>query len=67
MISRGKTKTGKWFVYIGIWTFAFGLAFSEWVGMEGTPPLLEAASIPMIIMGLLLIVLSNFFRKDVHG
>ncbi|WP_394218850.1 hypothetical protein [Halobacillus trueperi] len=63
VFSNRKTTTGKWLAYLGLWIFAAGLAFSEILGIDGTPNLLEVASIPMIVMGLLLIITSNFFNK----
>ena len=55
--------TGKWLVYLGLWIFAAGFAFSEFIGIEGTPDLLESASIPLVVIGLLMVILSNFFHK----
>ncbi|MGR9049638.1 hypothetical protein ACQ4XT_13515 [Halobacillus faecis] len=63
MFSNRKTTTGKWLAHLGLWIFAAGLAFSEILGIDGTPDLLKAASIPMIVIGLLMIITSNFFNK----
>ncbi|ELK44341.1 UNVERIFIED_CONTAM: hypothetical protein N8J90_00890 [Halobacillus marinus] len=63
MFSNRKTKKGKWLAYLGTWIFAVGLAFSEIFDLDGMPKLLEAASIPMLVTGLLMIITSNFFNK----
>ncbi|SDP20363.1 hypothetical protein [Halobacillus aidingensis] len=63
MFSNRKTTTGKWLAYLGLWIFAAGFAFSEIFGIDGMPHLLESASIPMIVIGLLMIITSNFFNK----
>ncbi|MCA1010640.1 hypothetical protein [Halobacillus halophilus] len=63
MLTKRKTPAGKWFVSLGLWIFAAGFAFSDVIGMEGTPRLLELASVPLIIIGLLMVILSNFFNK----
>ncbi|RDY66984.1 hypothetical protein DXT76_20250 [Halobacillus trueperi] len=63
MFSNRKTTTGKWLAYLGLWIFAAGLAFSEIFGIDDMPHLLKSASIPMIVIGLLMIITSNFFNK----
>ena len=64
MIGKGKTTIGKWLAYLGLWIFAAGFAFSEIInGTDGMPSLLESASIPMMVIGVLMIITSNFFRK----
>ncbi|MGP4074809.1 hypothetical protein [Halobacillus sp. K22] len=63
MLSKRKTTTGKWLVYLGLWIFAAGFAFSEFIGIEGMPDMLESASIPLVVIGLMMVILSNFFNK----
>ncbi|MFG6116079.1 hypothetical protein ACGTN9_12935 [Halobacillus sp. MO56] len=63
MLSKRKTTTGKWLVYLGLWIFAAGFAFSEFIDIKGKPKLLESASTPMIVIGLLMVITSNFFNK----
>ncbi|MCA1020804.1 hypothetical protein GLW04_10705 [Halobacillus litoralis] len=63
MFAKSKTTPGKWLVYLGLWIFAAGFAFSEIVGLDDTPYLLEAASIPLMVIGLLMLLSSNFFTK----
>ena len=63
MLSKRKTTIGKWLVYVGLWIFAAGFAFSDFIDIEGTPNLLESASLPMIVIGLLMVITSNFFNK----
>ncbi|MCA0972476.1 hypothetical protein LCM20_17915 [Halobacillus litoralis] len=63
MFSKRKTTAGKWLFNLGLWIFAAGFAFSDIVDIDGLPKLLEAASIPLIVIGLLMIIISNFFNK----
>ncbi|GGD14074.1 hypothetical protein [Pontibacillus salipaludis] len=62
MLGRGKNTVGKVLAYLGIWVFAAGFAFSDLLGIEGTPELLETLSIPLLVIGVLMLVSSNFFR-----
>ncbi len=64
MFSKRQTTTGKWLAYLGLWIFAAGFAFSEIIGIEGTPSLLRSASIPMIVIGILMLIISNFFNEE---
>ncbi|WP_027953695.1 hypothetical protein [Halobacillus kuroshimensis] len=64
MLLNRKSTTGKWLAYPGIWIFAAGFSFSEIIGMEGMPNLLGSASIPMIGIGLLMLIISNFFKEE---
>ncbi|MBA2174847.1 hypothetical protein H0266_08075 [Halobacillus locisalis] len=64
MFSKRKTTTGKWLAYLGLWIFAAGFAFSEIIGIEGTPDLLASASIPLIVIGILMLIISNFFKEE---
>ncbi|MBN3555696.1 hypothetical protein JYA63_15570 [Fictibacillus nanhaiensis] len=64
MLSKGKTTAGKLLAYLGLWIFAVGFAFSEIIiDIDDMPNLLESASIPMIVIGLLMVITSNFFNK----
>ncbi|KGP91275.1 hypothetical protein N780_08790 [Pontibacillus chungwhensis BH030062] len=62
MLGRGKSTAGKVLAYVGLWVFAAGFAFSDLLGIEGTPELLETLSIPLMVVGVLMLVSSNFFR-----
>lgn len=62
MLGRGKTTTGKVLAYVGLWIFVAGFVFSDLVGLDGTPNLLETLSIPILIIGMVMVVSSNFFR-----
>ncbi|QST00978.1 hypothetical protein IMZ31_05245 [Pontibacillus sp. ALD_SL1] len=62
MLGRGKSTAGKVLAYVGIWVFAAGFAFSDLMGIEGTPDLLETLAVPMIVIGILMVGASNFFR-----
>ncbi|MFQ3545763.1 hypothetical protein Q7A53_16915 [Halobacillus rhizosphaerae] len=63
MLSKRKTTLGNWLAYLGLLIFAVGFSFSEIIGIEGTPHLLESASIPLGVIGLLMLITSNFFTK----
>ncbi|TGB03515.1 hypothetical protein [Halobacillus salinus] len=63
MFTKRKTTTGKWLAFIGLWLFAFGFAFSDSIGLEDTPDVLEAASIPLIAVGVVMMLASNFFNR----
>ncbi|MCD5324181.1 MULTISPECIES: hypothetical protein [Pontibacillus] len=62
MLGKGKSTAGKVLAYVGLWVFAAGFVFSEFVGLEGTPALLQTLSIPVLILGMVMVVSSNFFR-----
>ncbi len=63
MFSKRKTAPGKWLAYLGLLIFAVGFSFSDVIGTEGLPNLLESASIPMVVIGFLMIITSNLFNK----
>lgn len=58
------TKFGKVFFWFGLLFFMSGVAFNQRLGVitEG-PEILSTFSIPLIILGIILIVISNFFRN----
>lgn len=57
---------GKGFFWIGFALFILGLAFNESIGLiPENPETLSSFSVPSIIFGIVMIVVSNFFgRKD---
>ncbi|TFJ91696.1 hypothetical protein E4U82_16335 [Lentibacillus salicampi] len=64
MLSRRFNRTGKVIAFIGIWVFAFGIAFNETIaGISGTPDLLASLSIPLIVIGIIMLITSNFFKR----
>ena len=50
-------------IFMGIWVFAFGFALK----FVGVPQVNSSFSIPLIILGILLIIVSNFFKKNKEG
>ncbi|WML44280.1 hypothetical protein [Neobacillus sp. PS3-40] len=52
------TKLGKVMAFIGIWIFASGAAFKTLAVSEPYSTL----SIPLMIVGILLLIASNFFK-----
>ncbi|WP_084138645.1 hypothetical protein [Halalkalibacter okhensis] len=54
------TKKGRNLVYIGIWINAVGMALAL---VEGIPEPYPAFSIPLIIVGVLLFIVANFYRE----
>ncbi|GAA0611157.1 hypothetical protein GCM10009001_30510 [Virgibacillus siamensis] len=57
-------RKGKICAFIGIWTAAFGIAFNRSIGISDIPDLLASFSIPLIVIGILLLILSNFFKRN---
>lgn len=60
------TKIGKIFFWFGFLFFISGMAFNQTIGViKDGPEALSSFSMPSIISGLILIIVSNFFkRKD---
>lgn len=54
-------KTGRLLYYIGIFLNALGIAF--WL-TEDISESLSVIAMPLIIIGVILLISSNFFRKD---
>ncbi|WP_068672153.1 hypothetical protein [Oceanobacillus sp. Castelsardo] len=54
-------KTGRLLYYTGTYISAFGIAFEL---VEDTPDPLSIIAMPLIIIGVVLLIVSNFFRKD---
>lgn len=64
MFLKRFNRTGKVIAFIGMWVFAFGAAFNQTISdITGTPELLSSFSIPLIVIGIALMIGSNFFRK----
>lgn len=64
MFLKGFNRTGKVIAFTGMWIFAFGAAFNETISdVTGTPELLTSFSIPLIVIGIALLIGSNFFKK----
>ncbi|RIW30420.1 hypothetical protein D3H55_16940 [Bacillus salacetis] len=59
-----QTLLGKVLFWLGFLLFIFGFIFNSSVGIiEDGPEFFPTISIPAIIAGIILIVLSNFFKK----
>lgn len=54
-------KTGRLLYYFGTYISAFGIALEL---VEDTPEPLSVIAMPLIIIGVILLIASNFFRKD---
>ncbi|WP_077595995.1 hypothetical protein [Oceanobacillus kimchii] len=54
-------KTGRLLYYFGIFISAFGITLEL---AEDAPELLSIIAMPLIIIGVILLIASNFFRKD---
>ncbi|MEK4486077.1 hypothetical protein MHH81_10875 [Psychrobacillus sp. FSL H8-0484] len=58
------TKTGKILFYLGVWLMAAGFAFNQTFGIADTPEPYATFSIPLIVIGIILGVVSNFYKKS---
>ncbi|WP_164667240.1 hypothetical protein [Virgibacillus doumboii] len=64
MILKRFNRTGKVIAFIGMWVFAFGIAFNKTIaGISGTPDSLAALSIPLIVIGIVMLITANFFKR----
>lgn len=51
---------GRLLYFVGIFLSAFSIAFEL---LEGTPESLSVIAMPLIIIGVILLIASNFFRE----
>lgn len=58
---RKHNETGRLLYYIGIFVSAFGIALEL---VDDTPEPLSVIAMPLIIIGVILLIASNFFRKN---
>ena len=63
MFLKRFTRTGKVLTFIGTWAAAFGVVFNKKIGISDTPDSLAALSIPLIVIGIFLLMTSNFFKR----
>ncbi|NEU32150.1 hypothetical protein GN156_15460 [bacterium LRH843] len=63
MVFKRFNRTGKVLAFLGICFFASGIAFNETLGVSSTSDSLASLSIPLIVIGILLSITSNFFRR----
>ncbi|MEF7564408.1 hypothetical protein V4V35_15435 [Bacillus infantis] len=63
MINR-LSKTGKTLYFLGMALFAAGFAVNPLLDIGDVPEAVSNLSIPVIIVGLLLIAASNFFKRN---
>ncbi|KGX92507.1 hypothetical protein N781_16840 [Pontibacillus halophilus JSM 076056 = DSM 19796] len=64
MLLKRKTGAGKWMFFLGIWVFAIGFALSDYIGINGASNVSDATSLSLILIGLILIILSNFTNRQ---
>lgn len=61
---KKQTMFGKVIFWIGLLFFMLGMAFNKTLGLKTDgPEEFSTFSIPSIILGIILIVISNFFRN----
>lgn len=58
-----RNRTGKMVLSIGFISFICGLMFNKRFGLEDTPEFLETLSLPLIVVGVIMLILSNFLKK----
>lgn len=63
MFLKNYKKTGKILAYVGIWIFAFGFAFNGTIGITDPPDFLATLSIPLIVIGIIMLIGSNFYKR----
>lgn len=63
MLSK-KSKPGKIIFIVGFILFVFGIIFNKSLGLADTPEYLETIALPIIIFGVIMLIISNFFRKS---
>ncbi|WP_456276366.1 hypothetical protein [Bacillus sp. AK128] len=62
---KNHTKIGKVIYWLGFLVFMFGIMFNEHIGILGEESSeFSSYSIPAIIIGIVLIVITNFFKKS---
>ena len=55
---------GKFLYYVGIFLFAIGFTLNQTIGIIDAPGPYSSFSVPLIIIGIVLLVTSNFFKKN---
>ncbi|NQX66971.1 hypothetical protein HQN90_12675 [Paenibacillus alba] len=60
---KNRTTTGKIFAFMGIFIFALGFAFNRDLGIIDTLEPYSSLSIPLIAIGIISLISSNFFKK----
>jgi glycopeptide antibiotics resistance protein len=63
-ILKRYNKIGKFLFYIGILLSAVGFSFNQSIGIADTPDPYATLSIPFIVIGIILLVVSNFYKKS---
>ncbi|WP_218144064.1 hypothetical protein [Lentibacillus persicus] len=65
MSSKKFNITGKIIAFIGMWAFAFGIALNKTISsITGIPEPYVSFSIPLIVIGILLLITSNLFKRN---
>jgi hypothetical protein len=57
-------KIGKFLFYIGILLSVVGFSFNQTIGITDTPEPYATLSVPLIVIGIILLVVSNFYKKS---
>ncbi|WP_249872867.1 hypothetical protein [Oceanobacillus saliphilus] len=57
-------RTGKYLYYTGILLFAIGFALNQTIGITDAPAPYSSFSVPLIVIGIVLLVTSKFFKKN---
>ncbi|MFD1849319.1 hypothetical protein D8M05_15925 [Oceanobacillus bengalensis] len=57
-------RTGKLLYFIGILLFAIGFTLNQTIGIIEAPEPYTSFSIPLIVIGIILLVASNFFKSS---
>jgi len=58
------TQFGKVIFWLGFFLFVLGVFFNERVGTITDPQIFSSFSLPAILTGIVLLVISNFFIKE---
>ena len=59
-----KSKTGKIILTVGFVLFISGIIFNKSLGLADSPGYLKAISLPLITFGVIMLITSNFFRRN---
>jgi len=60
---KNRTRMGKVLAYLGIFLFVTGIGFNQSIGYIDKSEPYTSFSIPLIIIGMVLTISSNFFKK----
>lgn len=66
-VRSGKNKVGKVILIIEFILFILGVIFNKKLGLVDTPMFLESISLPLIIIGVILLITSNLFQENLES